>query len=113
MLQTWYKGRGKILEPSASKNDKSANNVLLLLLLFKRLYLNFNKSTKWSLFLDPVTYRSAKWPVFAFDYLRHKVCTFAVSNLSCGGILLNIICYILQKIKIFSFLIKRNIFWAA
>ena len=50
-LKIWYKGRGKILEPFASKKDNSAKNVMLLLSMFKRLYLDSNKSAKWSLFL--------------------------------------------------------------
>ena len=49
MLQIWYKGRGKILEPSASKNDKSAKKIVVLVVV----YLDSNKSF---LFLDPVTY---------------------------------------------------------
>ena len=55
-LKIWYIGRGKILEPFAGKKDKSVKNVLLLLLLFKRLYLDSNKSAKWSRFLHLVTY---------------------------------------------------------
>ena len=56
MLQFWYEGRGKILEPSASKNDKSATKFFFVVVIVQTPVLGSNKSAKWSLFLDPVSY---------------------------------------------------------